>query len=86
MPSKPQKPYSFLGGNFCQKRYLFLRILLKIIGLFLEILDGKHPNFEHFGKIDPCLKVFPLKSGPMSKDFLWKTTYLGGTSPYSLYT
>ena len=22
------------------------------------------PNFEHFGKIDPCLRVFPLKSGP----------------------
>ncbi len=43
-------------------------------------------NFEHFGKMDPCLRVFPLKSGPMSKDFLWKNDPYGRHIPvYLIY-
>ncbi len=42
-------------------------------------------NFEHFGKMDPSLRGFPLKSRPMSNDFLWKMAHFGSTSPYSVY-
>ncbi len=43
------------------------------------------PKCSQFWKMDQCLRVFPLKSGPMSKDFLWKNDPFGWHIPFSLY-
>ena len=34
--------------------------------------------------MEPLLRIFLNKMGPMSKDFWWKVTHLGGTFPYAL--
>ncbi len=63
-----------ISKDFSQKyRPIFLnfRVLAWRTPNILQILDGKHP----------CLWVFLLKSGPMSKDFLWKNNTFGQHIP-----
>ena len=41
---------------------------------------------DHFGKTDPCLKVFTLLSRPMSKKISWKNDPWSHSSSYGPYT
>ncbi len=90
VPPKPQNPYPFLPKKVPISKDFSRNIgpFFKICGCshgkhptILEILDGKHPKFWTFSKNWPMSKGFPLKSGPMSKDFLWKNNPFGQHIP-----
>ena len=65
----------WLNRQFCQN-FCKLRTISK------GFSASKMADFTIFVKWD--LRIFLNKMGPMSKDFWWKVTHLGGTSPYAL--
>ena len=77
------KPLPISKRHFCWKKVPISKDFSRNIGQFftffgysLKMFGWWTPqntqNVEEFGETDPCLRGFPLKSRPISKDFLWK--------------